>query len=123
MRAFAPCILASLLILSACSGPREDPLPRRGVMQWNDVMTVEVVKVWDVMQYHVEADPEVTHTMEVTVQEGPAQYVGKTLFLPYDSWATGSEPPHKGAVETIMPSQWVTKSAGSRGAPDPRWQR
>lgn len=121
MRAFVPCILACLLF--ACGGPREDPLPRRAVLKWNDVMTVKVVTVWDVMHHHVDADPEVTHTMEVLVQEGPAKYVGQTLFLPYDMWATGQEPPPKGSIETIMPSQWVAASPNSRGAPDPRWQR
>ena len=122
MRPFVPCILACLLI--ACGGgPRQDPLPRKAVLRWNQPMTVEVLQVYDVMHYHVDADPEVTHTMEVKVVEGPPKYVGKTLFLPYDEWATGQEPPAEGSLETIMPSQWVAPSPNSRGAPDPRWQR
>jgi hypothetical protein len=121
MRPFLLCILA--LCLVSCGGPREDPLPRQAVLRWNEVVTVRVVKVWDVMQYHVDADPEVTHTMEVEVQDGPPRYAGKTLFLPYDQWAVGQPPPVKDAVETIMPSQWVTPSRESRGIPHPNWKR
>ena len=98
-------------------------MPLRYAAKWNDPMTVEVVAVWDVIEYHVNASPQVTHTMEVTVQEGPAKYVGKTLFLPYDSWAVGKKPPTKGSVVTMMPSQWVSPDPTSRGAPHPGWDR
>lgn len=117
-------VLSLLCLVAACGGgPREDPLPRQAVLRWNDVMTVEILAVYDVMEHHVDADPEITHTIEAKVLEGPQRYLGKTLFLPYDEWATGAEAPNRGQTVTLMPSQWVAPSNASRGAPDPRWQR
>lgn len=114
----------TLLTLIGCGGPREDPVPRGYALKWHDVMTVKVIKTWDLVQTHVDTHPAITHVLEVEVLEGPPRYQGKILFLPFDTWATGvREPPSKGAVETIMPSQWVTQSRSSRGAPTPSWGR
>lgn len=112
------------LLLSACGGPRQDPLPRAHALRWDQVMTVRVVETWDLVEHHVDTHPAVTHVVEVVVVDGPDRFLDRTLFLPFDAWAVGvEEPPARGTETTIMPSQWVRRSRSSRGAPVPDWNR
>ena len=117
-------LLFAILVLAGCGGPRGDSVPRGYALQWYDPMTVKIIKTWDMVIYHKDVDPQVSHLIEVKVLEGPSQYVGQELMLPFDKWAVGvSEPPPRGTIQTIAPAQWVRPNPNSRGAPAPGWGR
>jgi len=124
MHRIALVLCATLLLPTACGGPRQDHVPHGYAQRWDEVLTVEVLETWDLVKRHVDAAPQVTHLIEVEVLEGPSKYQGRTLVLPFDAWAVGQrEAPPVGTVHTIMPSQWVRPNRESRGRPAPRWRR
>jgi len=97
--------------------------PRGDRRSWPLRISVEVVDTWDLMKHHTDTVPQVTHVIEVVIQEGPPKYQGKTFTLPYDEWATGKQPPPKGSVQVMTAASWVKPRPESRGAPHPDWQR
>lgn len=116
---FTPALVLIGVLLLGCgpSGPR---VSRSKALAWHDVLTVQVQKVWDMMKWHVETDPHVTHLVEVRILHGPPDQIGYDVLLPYDAHACGTEseprkpPPPAGSQVTIMPSQWVMADTGRR---------
>ncbi|MHC5067521.1 MAG: hypothetical protein ACYTF0_02910 [Planctomycetota bacterium] len=103
-------LLLAVTLLSGCQrGPEQDPVPYGRAARSQEVMTVTVTDSWDMVKIHVAGQaPQVTHLVEVTVDEGPSKLIGTTLVLPFDSYATGrAEPPAIGAVEVMCPADWL----------------
>ncbi|MFW5882590.1 MAG: hypothetical protein ACOCVS_03055 [Planctomycetota bacterium] len=119
VRPIAAALLLACVLIGGCgpSGPR---VPRSKALVWHDVLTVHVQKVWDLMKWHVETDPHVTHLVAVRILHGPSDQIGDEMLLPYDAHACGTEseprkpPPSAGSQVTIMPSQWVIADTARR---------
>lgn len=125
-RPLASVLALGCLLAAGCGGPRE-PVPYAYAQQWHDVMTVRILRSWDLVKRHADVAPQVTHVVEVEVLDGPAQLVGTTLELPYDGYAMAqgrfSEPPPRKTVHTITPALWVRGTREGRGSPERRWGR
>ena len=88
-------------------------MSRQFALQWDDLLTVEVLKVHDrMLKCHVRTAPHLSHLVEVRVIEGPSRYLGRTIILPYDNYEAESRaPPDSGEIVSVIPSTWVRDSA------------
>ncbi|TVR13066.1 MAG: hypothetical protein EA401_07625 [Planctomycetota bacterium] len=104
------CLSLGLLILGACTGPREDVVPRDTALRWHDPLEVRVLNVYDGL--HHSRDPQVSHIVEVEILESSQDrsMIGRRMALPYDQWMAGGPPPKRGTVLVMRPAQWVERS-------------
>lgn len=85
-----------------------------------DPMTVEVIQSWDLIEYATRADPNVSHLIEVRVIQGPSQYEGEVITLPYDSFSVGPNIPANGSEMVMMPAMWLRPAGAAMGRPGRR---
>lgn len=108
-----PVLFIVILLLASCGGPRSPQISRQQALAWREPMTVRIDRIWDLMRDRVEADPELSHLVEVTILDGPKDLIGKEFALPYDAYACGTErepykvPPRVGSTQVLMPMEWV----------------
>lgn len=110
-------VLLLIVPMVACGGPRaEDVIARAQALQWQEVLELRIVKVYDGFRHS--RDPHVSHLVAVEVVGGSSDHVaiGERLVLPYDEWMTKDEPPSTGTVVITTPAAWVR---GDNGAPRP----
>ena len=101
------CFLTLLGVLVACGAPRSPQVSRDKALEWHDPMEVRVIRHWDALRHS--RDPHLSHLVEVEYLSGSGGQMteGQRFVLPYDRWAMGEEPPERGEVLLMTPSQWV----------------
>ncbi|TVR45288.1 MAG: hypothetical protein EA402_04595 [Planctomycetota bacterium] len=111
-------MIAALLLLAACSGPRTTVVSRTAALDWHDPLELRILKVHDGLRHS--RDPHVSHLIEVEVVGGDSQRVaiGDRFTLPFDEWTAGREPPKSGRVLMVTPASWV-RGSGRNLQPPP----
>lgn len=106
---FVSVIFVAALTSIGCGCRIDQPhVSRQQAMVWDDLLTVRVIKVHDLMKCHVSTAPHLSHLVEVQVIEGPQQYLGRTLILPFDNYeATERTPPEADTEVSVIPAMWV----------------
>jgi len=113
--------LIAVVLLVGCGEPRYPTMPTEQAQIDDRPMRVSVLRVLDAM--HVPRPTQGSHLIEVEVLDGPAQYRGRKLTLPYDEWSVGAPPPDEGSQLSITPAAWVVPAKGSKGKPLKGWEK
>ncbi len=117
MRPWLAC-LPVLLALTACGTPRQPIITVTVAAEERRPMTLVIGKVFDTVKVPMSTEPGISHLIEVVVGEGPPDWSGRRVTLPYDQWQVGSPPPKPGDTVTTSPARWVRGGGpGSRPAP------
>ena len=110
-------VLGLTLFLGGCGCRLDQPhVTRQQALAWDDLLTVRVVKVHDLMKCNVSTAPHLSHLVEVEVIEGPSKYLGRKIILPFDNYeAPTRTPPEAGDEVSVIPSTWVSGGRSRRG--------
>jgi hypothetical protein len=105
MRACLCIVLLMALVGCGARGPKGVAYPVEEAASDPRPRTVEVVKVWSLLDDAVTTyrDGRVSHLVEVTVLAGPPA----AEAWPWDSYAKGGPPPAEGDRVVAAPAEWV----------------
>ncbi len=113
-------MLVVLLLLAACGTARQPIVAVAAAAAERRPMTLHVQKVHETVRLAMATEAGISHLIEVSVIDGPDDWRGRLVTLPYDEWQVGSPPPKRGERVTTSPARWVRGGgAGSRPAPKP----
>ncbi|HYE08032.1 MAG TPA: hypothetical protein VEL07_21115 [Planctomycetota bacterium] len=111
-------MLVLVLLLAACGKARQPIVTVAAAAAERRPMTLHVQEVHDTVRLAMATEAGISHLIEVAVVDGPDDWRGREVTLPYDEWQVGSPPPKRGANVTTSPARWVRGGGpGSRAAP------
>ncbi len=113
-----PACLFALVALTACGTPRQPIVTVAVAAQERRPMTLLIEEVFDTVKVPMSTEPGISHLIEVAVTDGPSDWIGRRVTLPYDQWQVGASPPQEGETVMTSPARWVRGGGpGSRPAP------
>jgi hypothetical protein len=99
------------VLLTGCGhhdGPRADILPRADAVNDHRVMRMRILRVFDNANNEYTTEFRVWHIIEVKVLDGPEEFKGKIVDLPFDDFLA-LHPPLVDDEVIAAPADWVTE--------------